>query len=147
MTRDNELLALAHSIDPVRAPLLKAEFASWSEEVAAGAALASALVAAFPAFGQVADARPEMFAELARDGWRSPRQRAELVASLFARAGDLTDGEQARSGLRLAVQYEKLRIAARELLPRSLGGADVDTTAAEIAVLAEASIEVALAEA
>ena len=52
-----------------------------------------------------------------------------------------------RSRLRLAVQYEKLRIATRELLPRSLDGADVDVTAAEIADLAEASIEVALAEA
>jgi glutamate-ammonia-ligase adenylyltransferase len=88
-----------------------------------------------------------MFIDLCREGWRSPRTRGRLLASMMAKVGDLADGERARSALRLAVQYEKLRIATRELLPRALEGADVDTTAAEIAILAEASIEVALAEA
>jgi glutamate-ammonia-ligase adenylyltransferase len=145
--RTDELLALARSIDPDRAPSLEARFANWGGQHAGAAALATVVVAAFPAFAQLADAQPSMFIELDRDGWRSPRTRARLLQSITARAGDLTDGDAARAGLRIAVQYEKLRIATRELLPRAQGGADVDTTAAEIAALAEASIEVALAEA
>jgi glutamate-ammonia-ligase adenylyltransferase len=119
----------------------------WGEERALPAALASVVVAAFPAFAQLADAHPSMFVDLCREGWRSARTRARLLGSITAKTGDLGDADAARSGLRLAVQYEKLRIATRELLPRALDGADVDTTSAEIAVLAEASIEVALAEA
>jgi glutamate-ammonia-ligase adenylyltransferase len=46
------------------------------------------------------------------------------------------------------VRDEKIRIALREAAPsRPLGGADVDVTAREHACLAEAAIEVALAEA
>src|SRR5690349_9578534 len=145
--RKEELLALARAIDPDRAPVLESRYATWGEERAEAAALATVVVAAFPAFAQLADARPSMFIDLFREGWRSPRTRARLRASLMAKVGDIADGERARSALRVAVQYEKLRIAVRELLPRALEGADVDTTAAEIAVLAEASIEVALAEA
>ncbi len=145
--RTSELLALARSIDPDRAPALEARYASWGGEYAGAAALATVVVAAFPAFAQLADAQPSMFTELDREGWRAPRTRERLLSSIAARAGDLADGDGTRSALRLAVQYEKLRIATRELLPRALDGADVDTTAAEIAALAEASVEVALAEA
>jgi glutamate-ammonia-ligase adenylyltransferase len=145
--RKEELLALARSIDPERAPILESRYATWGEECTDAAALATVVVAAFPAFAQLADARPSMFIDLCREGWRSPRTRGRLLASLTAKVGDLADGDAARAALRLAVQYEKLRIATRELLPRALEGADVDTTAAEIAILAEASIEVALAEA
>ena len=145
--RKDELLALARSIDPVRAPILESRFAAWGEHRADAAALATVVVAAFPAFAQLAEARPTMFDDLSREGWRSARTRDRLFGSISDRAGDLRDGDGARSGLRLAVQYEKLRIATRELLPREQGGADVDTTAAEISALAEASIEVGLAEA
>src|SRR5262245_38625815 len=145
--RKDELLALARSIDPSRAPILESRYATWGEERADAAALATVVVAAFPAFAQLADARPSMFIDLCREGWRSPRTRGRLLSSLTAKVGDVSDGDRARSALRLAVQYEKLRIATRGLLPRALEGADVDTTAAEIAILAEASIEVALAEA
>jgi glutamate-ammonia-ligase adenylyltransferase len=145
--RKAELLSLARTIDPERAPVLEGRYRSWGEEKADAAALATVVVAAFPAFAQLADARPSTFAELYDEGWRSPRTRSGLLATLFAKTGDLSDGEGARSGLRIAVQYEKLRIATRELLPRAQGGADVDATSAEIAALAEASIEVALAEA
>jgi glutamate-ammonia-ligase adenylyltransferase len=145
--RKDELVALAHAIDPERAPALENRYAAWDDEVADGAPLATAVVAAFPAFAPLADARPAVFADLWSEGWRVARTRAGLYASLLAKVGDLTDTEGARSRLRLAVQYEKLRIATRELLPPSLDGADVDVTAAEIADLAEASIEVALDEA
>ncbi len=145
--RKDELFSLARTIDPARAPALESRFRAWGDELAGAAALATVVVAAFPAFAQLAEARPSMFADLWREGWRAPRTRQGLLATLQAKAGDLSDGENARSGLRLGVQYEKLRIATRELLPRALNGADVDTTSAEIALLAEASIEVALAEA
>ena len=81
------------------------------------------------------------------EGWRAPRTRAGFEATLRDHAGKLDDGDAVRAALRLTLQSEKLRIATRELLPRSLHGADVDATAREIADLAEASIEVALAEA
>src|SRR5258708_6428894 len=145
--RKDELVALARTIDPTRAPILESRYAAWGEELAHGAALATVVVAAFPAFAPLADARPSLFVDLWTEGWRAARTRSGLYTSLVAKTGDLTDVEAVRSRLRIAVQYEKLRIATRELMPPSLDGADVDVTAAEIADLAEASIEVALAEA
>src|SRR5882724_7396885 len=145
--RSADLLALARSIDPARAPALESRYAAWGAEGAGAASLATVVVSAFPAFGPLADAHPAMFRDLYDEGWRAPRTRTRLLASLLARTGDLSDTVSARSGLRVGVHYEKLRIATRELLPRALDGADVDTTAAEISVLAEASIEIALAEA
>ena len=111
------------------------------------AALAILVSTAFPAIAQLAESSPAMFSDLAREGWRAERTRNMFVRSLTARAGSLDDGDAVRAGLRTALQYEKLRIATRELLPRALHGADVDTTAREIGYLAEASLEVALAEA
>ena len=78
---------------------------------------------------------------------RSPNPRWPPRIALARRWAISTDGDGVRSRLRLAVQYEKLRIATRELLPPSLDGADVDVTRPRSADLAEASIEVALAEA
>ena len=126
--RRDELLALARTIDPERAPSLESRFAHWGTALAEARALAMVVVAAFPAFGPLADARPAIFVNLASEGWRTPRTRRTLVASLSAYAGDLSDGDSVRARLRLAVQYEKVRIAVRELLPRSLDGADVDVT-------------------
>ncbi|HEY3594028.1 MAG TPA: bifunctional [glutamate--ammonia ligase]-adenylyl-L-tyrosine phosphorylase/[glutamate--ammonia-ligase] adenylyltransferase, partial [Polyangiaceae bacterium] len=145
--RKDELLALARSIDPVRAPQLESQFAAWGDERAEPAALATAVVSAFPAFAQTAAAWPSFFVGLCQEGWRSPRSRSGLLSSLFGRAGDLGDGDGVRAILRRVVQYEKLRIAVRELVPPSLDGADVDVTSGEISALAEAAIEVALAEA
>src|SRR5215471_7609590 len=142
--RKGDLLTLSHFIDPDRAGALARHFAGWGEEPAA---LATAVVAAFPAFAQLADARPAFFSDLCREGWRTPRTRASLLALFSGRGVDLGDGEAVRADLRRWVQYEKLRIAVRELLPPSLDGADVDITSAEISALAECAIEVALAEA
>jgi glutamate-ammonia-ligase adenylyltransferase len=109
--------------------------------------LAAAVVAAYPAFGALADAQPDFFADLVREGWRSRREASTYQSLLFAAAGDLSDAEGVRARLRRRVQYEKLRIATRELLPPRLEGADVDATYVEISDLADAAIEVALAEA
>jgi glutamate-ammonia-ligase adenylyltransferase len=141
------LLELARAIDPARAANLEGRFSEWTQDAPQAAALATAVATAFPAFLAMADARPEAFVELANEQWRTERTRAAFDVSLRARAGALEDGDGVRAGLRLGLQYEKLRIATRELLPRALHGADVDATAREIAYLAEASIEIALAEA
>ena len=141
------MLELARAIDPTRAGNLESRYAAWAREAPQAAALATAVATAFPAFASMVDARPSAFVELAREGWRAPRTRSGFEATMRARAGKLDDGDAVCAALRLTLQSEKLRIATRELLPRSLHGADVDTTAQEIADLAEASIEVALAEA
>jgi glutamate-ammonia-ligase adenylyltransferase len=141
------LLELGRAIDAARAADLEARWAAWHKDDPPAAALATAVSAAFPAYGQLADARPELFAALANEGWRTERTRAGYDAGFRARAGNLDDGDAVRAALRLELQFEKLRIATRELLPRSLQGADVDVTAREISDLAEASIELALAEA
>src|SRR6185503_10336661 len=138
---------LARAIDPARAGNLESRFSAWAKEAPQAAALATAVATAFPAFAAMADARPSAFVELCAEGWRAERTRPSLEATLRARAGNLDHGDAVRAALRLTLQYEKLRIATRELLPSALHGADVDTTAREISNLAEASIEVALAEA
>ncbi|HMJ53209.1 MAG TPA: bifunctional [glutamate--ammonia ligase]-adenylyl-L-tyrosine phosphorylase/[glutamate--ammonia-ligase] adenylyltransferase [Polyangiaceae bacterium] len=145
--RTRALLELARAIDPARAGNLEGRFSAWAKDAPQAAALATVVATAFPAFASMADARPSAFVELCAEGWRAERTRAGLVGTLQARASNLDDGDGVRAALRLTLQQEKLRIATRELLPRSLYGADVDTTAREIAELAEAAIEIALAEA
>jgi glutamate-ammonia-ligase adenylyltransferase len=145
--RTRALLELARAIDAARAGDLESRYAAWAKEAPHAAALATVVGTAFPAFTSMADARPSVFVELAREGWRSPRTRSAFEATLRARMGGFDDGDAVRAALRLTMQSEKLRIATRELLPRSLHGADVDVTAQEISDLAEAAIEVALAEA
>ena len=78
----SELFSLARNIDPDRALVLEDRFRAWGEELTDAAALATAVVAAFPAFAQLADARPSMFAELSSEGWRSPRTRSGLLATI-----------------------------------------------------------------
>ena len=126
---------------------MEGRFSTWAKEAPQAAALATTVTTAFPAFASMADSRPGAFVELAAEGWRTERTRPVLEAAMRAQAGDLDDGDGVRAALRRALQYEKLRIATRELLPRSLHGADVDATSREIADLAEVSIEIALAEA
>ena len=142
-----ELSTLAVTIDPERAPDLRARYAAWGGGHEDAAALATAVVTGYPAFGALADARPQAFFDLCREGWRKRRDRVTILDRLTRAIGDFSDVAHVRSQLRLAVQYEKLRIATRELLPRWLDGADVDVTSREIADLAEAAIEVALTEA
>lgn len=143
--RAADLFDFAEFVDPPRAGPLARRYEAWGNDVAA--ALATAVVSAFPAFSHLADARPGYFEELAREGWRAPRRRDAYVARMAAEAGDFEDESRVAAGLRRVVQYEKLRIAVRELLPVELDGADVDATAAEISELAEAAIEIALREA
>ena len=145
--RTRALLELARAIDAGRAGILEGRFSAWAKDAPQAAALATVVATAFPAFASMADARPAAFVELCGEGWRAERARPAMEATLRAQAGNLDDGERVRAALRSGLQYEKLRIATRELLPRPLHGADVDVTSREIADLAEAAIELALAEA
>lgn len=141
------LRALASFIDPDRAPSLLARYEARFGTQDEVAALMAVLGAAYPAFEPLADAHPEPFARLAREGWQAPRDLEGLFSHLRSALDEGDARQDARARLRRAVVDEKLRIATRELLPSSLGGAEIDVTAREISDLAEATIEVALLEA
>ena len=145
MTTHRRLLSLARTIDPARAGALAARYASWPSEGAA--CLATLVVTAFPPFGAVAERSPSLFAEVANEGFRGARDRATYLRRLLAKTGDLGDEVTFRRELRRFATVERIRIAARELCPPGLGGADVDVTSREVSDLAEATIDVALREA
>lgn len=143
-----ELLGFARAVDAERAHQVHDTCQqAWGQGRELAAALAAAVVSAFPALGALAAARPELFQELATQGWRYARDRETYLTLLRAAVPDPSDVIGVRVGLRRRVEFEKLRIAVRELLPSSLDGADVEVTAAELADLAEAAIEIALDEA
>jgi len=115
-------------------------------------AVAMALAAAYPALRAAVIQRHDAIATIAREGWRAPRKRAELVKRLLAACGGVParglpegglDPVATRRGLRRATTAERLRIALRELEP----DIEVDVTAREWSDLAEAQLEIALMEA
>lgn len=140
MPKPEILLARARAIDPDRARSLE-------HELGASRPVAVLLGTAFPPLRPRLGWQVDGLDELWRAGWRSRRSVADLLPALLARVGDLSEPDEVASELRRAVWIEKARIALRELVPASLGGAAIDVTAAELADLAEAALEVALAEA
>ncbi len=110
-------------------------------------AVAVLIAAVYPSLATTIFAEPEIARTLASEGFQAHRDREAYMARLQARVGRIEANEHAGRDLRRAVRDEKIRIALREVLPLALGGADVDVTAREHALLAEAAIEVALAEA
>jgi glutamate-ammonia-ligase adenylyltransferase len=148
MSRRHRLHALACAIDAPRARDFEARLAPSLGAGTDALALAALLAAAYPALGAAIEAWPDLARRLAAEGWRAPRDRAGLLARLREAAGDaLDDEDRVRRELRRFAHAERARIALRELLPSSQGGADVDVTARELSFLAEATIEVALDEA
>ncbi len=147
MARPSRFLALAQAIDPERAAACAARFAEALPRGSTAHALATLLAAAYPALGGTLEAAPDIARRLADEGFVAARSYGDFLARILSRVGDLGDAEHVRRELRLAARAERARIALRELLPPSLGGADVDVTARELADLASATIEVALAEA
>ena len=110
-----------------------------------GADLAAALSAAYPALrGQIAF-RPEDVAAIGKGRLRIARDLRAYRRISASFVPDLGDLDAVRRGLRLFAQRERLRVAARELRAREAG--DVDVTARELSDLAQACIELALAEA
>jgi len=137
-----ELRDQARHIDSGRAEVLERELPDHP-----GRELSVLLGTAFPPLAPALDWQHAAVERIAQEGWRVERQRGDLLSRLLARAGDLSDASSVGMNLRRAVHEEKLRIALRELLPRNQGGASVDVTAHELADLADAAFEVALAEA
>src|SRR5689334_2104594 len=132
-----ELVALARAIDPMRA----AEFGGrLGQALPAGSAalgIGVLLASAYPAVARALEADPSIALRIAAEGHEVARDRAGLLARLR----EAMRGDAGLAGLRRATEAERIRIALRELLPVSLGGADVDVTAAELAALAEADLE------
>jgi len=136
-----QLIRLAERIDSERATRLSSEFAGRPLAVLLGTACPPLT----PHFGWQCDALDR----LAERGWRAERRRREF-GELF-RAGAEPDGAAGAPGamarLRRRVWAEKARIALRELLPVELGGAELESTARELSLLADAALEGALGEA
>ena len=146
--RSEKFRALARSIDPARAKDLEARFRPLF--VGEALALGTLLAAAYPALSAVIEATPEMVTTLAHEQLRGPRDKKTLRAILSKASGDPRDSERYMAALRRGMRAERLRIAARELLPLSLGGADIDRPpCAKSPRLAEVTIDlrVPLAEA
>ncbi|APR80376.1 Glutamate-ammonia-ligase adenylyltransferase [Minicystis rosea] len=147
MPRLSKLLVLAQTIDPERAAVCAARMARVLPKGATAHALATLLGTAYPALSSMLEGSPDIAVRLADEGHTSSRDHGDFLARILARVGDLGDNERVQRELRRAARDERIRIALRELLPPSLGGADVDVTARELSELADATIEVALAEA
>jgi [glutamine synthetase] adenylyltransferase / [glutamine synthetase]-adenylyl-L-tyrosine phosphorylase len=107
--------------------------------------LAALLSAAYPALAREVDARPEDVVAIARGGTRTARDARYYRRAALAMIGDLSDEQGVRHGLRRFAVREKMRVAAREVLP--LAGSDVDTTSRELSDLADVCVELALAHA
>lgn len=137
------LLELARSIDSDRARAALGDFGSGDE----GAGLAVLLASAFPPLVPRTPWQYEAIAQLGREGWRVPRRKPDLLRRTLAAVGDLDDGEAVVRQLRRIVWAEKVRIAVRELVPTSLGGAGLSETALELSELADVVFDVTLAEA
>jgi glutamate-ammonia-ligase adenylyltransferase len=134
------VLKLAHTINPARARELDAQPGS-----SLARALGVLLGAAFPPLTPVMDwQREALIAVAQRELGTHTSRRAMLQA--FTRHVDITADDFAQQ-LRRHAWREKARIALREVLPRQLGGPDVDETARELSHLADAALELSLREA
>jgi glutamate-ammonia-ligase adenylyltransferase len=109
----------------------------------AATTLAQAIGAAYPALRGLALRRFDALQTIAKEGWRQPRKRSEMLRRFHAACGDLSDAAQVRRGLRIVSATERLRIALRELEP----DVEIDVTAREWSELAEAQLEMATLEA
>lgn len=137
-----DLLALARRIDAEATERALADLPR-----GAGRNIAALLAAAFPPLCPRTDWQHEVVERLARGHFRARSTREDLIDRVRTSAGDLRDSDGVRRGIRRAAWAEKARIALRELLPLEMGGAEIRVTARELSELADATLEVALAEA
>jgi glutamate-ammonia-ligase adenylyltransferase len=145
----NPFRALAESIARNEAPQAKKRFLEAAAErgVAASdevADLASLLTCAYPALARSIVVSPEDVVGVAR-GMKQARDPRSYRRVGLGLAGNVTDEAGVRRGLRVFARRERLRVAARELLPHA--GSDIDVTSRELSDLANVCIELALAEA
>jgi len=140
--------ALADSIARAEAALARARFFETASERSLTATddavdLAALLACAYPAMAPSIFAHPEDVVAIAR-GTRLARDARAYRRTALTMIGDATDDASVRRGLRRFAQRERLRVAARELLPH---GSDIDVTARELSDLADVCIDLALGEA
>ena len=135
-------IALARVIDARRAEELQRDLGT-----SGGGTLGVLLGTAFPAMRPVHGWQREALDRLARRSLRSRRSREFLVTRMMRKIGGLGDPERVNIELRRETWALRARLALREVLPRALGGTSVDVTARELSHVAEATFEVALAEA
>ena len=104
------------------------------------------LAVCYPALAAFVRSEPAAVTRLI-DDLSVPRSRERYLGLLATELGEDADEQRTRRLLRRFAARERARIALREVLPRSAGGADVDETSRELAMLADATLEAALAEA
>ena len=136
-----DLVRLAAGIDAERAARLGSELGDRP--------LALLLGVAFPPLTPYAGWQADAVDRIGTLGWRSSRRRGEMLDALRTAFDEARPRgvAPALAAFRRAVWTEKARIALRELLPAELGGAEIENTAHELSLLADASLEVALGEA
>ncbi len=138
----SELERLAHLLDPERIGAIARDLQGRE-----GSELGLVLAAAYPALVPQRPALFDAIARLARDGLTSRRTRLDILRRLNDAVADKPPGEPWLGALQRAVWHEKVRIALREVLPSKLGGAELSETARELSELADAVLEITLAEA
>jgi glutamate-ammonia-ligase adenylyltransferase len=141
MDAENRFVQLAERIDPARARDLRRELGGQNRE------LLVLLGTAFPPFAEFSGHRVEALERLSREGIRASRRRQDLFTFARRALAKTEGGDGFASALRRFAWTERARIALRELLPLELGGASIATTAHELSLLAEVTIELALEEA
>jgi glutamate-ammonia-ligase adenylyltransferase len=130
-----QLLALAERIDPARARVQAARIGEAAAEGSYAYGAAVLLSTAYPALTTMLEADPR----LAPSPHSVMGERRAELATL--------DDDALKRALRRYAHAERMRIALREVLPASLGGADLEHTARELSDLADETIEIALSEA
>jgi [glutamine synthetase] adenylyltransferase / [glutamine synthetase]-adenylyl-L-tyrosine phosphorylase len=140
MTQD--LQQLAFHLDPERAAAIFSDLRGVE-----GAELGLVLGAAYPVLVPQRPALLEAIASLSREGLTTRRLRRDILGRLDDAVAGRSTGEDWQRALQRAVWLEKVRIALREALPARLGGAELPETARELSELADAVVEVAVAEA
>ena len=138
----SDLERLAFHVDPERAAAISRDLRGLP-----GAELGLVLGAAYPALVPQRPALFEAIASLAREGLTTRRLRLDILGRLNDAVAGRTPGEDWQRAFQRAVWIEKVRIALREVLPPKLGGAELPETARELSELADAVVEVAVAEA
>ena len=137
---------LADAVSRAEAQELRRQFAD-DERLGAdprAISLATLLACVYPSLASFVKTRPDDVLTVARGGLRPKDARAMRRAALAAMP-DLGDGEGVSAALRRFARCEKLRIAARELLPGA--ESDVDVTARELSDLADVCTDIAVREA
>ena len=138
----NDLERLAFHLDPERATAISRDLQGLP-----GADLGLVLGAAYPVLVPQRPALLEAIASLSREGLTTRRLRLDILGRLNDAVAGRPTGEEWQRALQRAVWLEKVRIALREVLPPKLGGAELPETARELSELADAVVEVAVAEA